>query len=138
MITETQYQILMKCKDVAQPFDKSLESEFAYLSTNQYLVTEDARIGNELRHYYRTGKIKGLLAIQEYEDRQNSIQKENRSLQIAEDSNRIAEEANQIAREANTKSKKANAISIWAIGISAILSALTIVASVLIAVFVKS
>ncbi len=138
MITETQYQILMKCKDVAQPFDKSLESEFSYLATNQYLVTEDVRIGNELRHYYRTGKIKGVLAIQEYEDRLNCIQKENRSIQIAEESNKIAEEANQIAKEANSKSKKANTISVWAIGISAILSALTIVASVLIAVFVKS
>ena len=137
MITENQYKILQMCKDNPQLLDEEFEAEYSYLATNDYLIAEEFQTRRGWRNRYKTSKNKGLLPIQEYEDRLASIQKESRSLQIAEESNRIAAGANQIAQEANTKSEKANYISIWAIAISGILSIATFVASVLIALFIR-
>ncbi len=137
MITETQYNILIKCKDSSQIFNNEPKAELSYLLKNQYLIPEMVWMDNDGYNGYQISN-KGLLAIQEYEDRINGIQSQTRTLQIAEESNKIAKEANQIAREANAKSKKANSISVWSIVISAILSIGAVIASVLIALFVKS
>lgn len=137
MITKTQYEILINCKDSPQPFDINFDSELSFLVSNQYLIIEEIQTKNGWKSYYRTSKNIGLLAIQEYEDRVNGIEKENRAMQIAEEQKQIAEESNRIAKEANIKSKRANTISIWSIVISGVFSLITVVASVLIAIFIK-
>lgn len=125
MLTEEQY-IILRCLINKTPIDEDkCFDTLIRLSNLGYAVATSRKSYNFMNDRICNFKIteKGKSSCVEYE---KSLRQENREI-----------ESLQIAKEANERATQANKISIWSITISAILSALTIAASVLIAVFVK-
>ncbi len=122
-MTKEVYNLIISIKDRLHDFDEDKPSDVARLYKMGYL---------EHYHYSKDGKSIFAwrltnTAVKEMEEYEKSLRQQEREIKSL-----------QIAEEANKKADKANKISKSAIIVSVIVSTLTVLASVLIAIFVKS
>lgn len=120
MINSVQYEILLALQNGSDLTSYLSKSGYAFLIRRGLIrLDEDTK--------KRVVTQKGKMELELFENNREQ-------LRIANEANKIAEEANQLSKEQNRKSAHSNLIGWIAIG----LSALSIIADIILAIFIST